>query len=137
MQIKPHLKFEEVCLLEIKLRGGDKMIFGCFYRSPTPSEKSAENNDNLNNLMRYISNKKYSHTCILGDFNFRDINWSTVTTSHNEDSKESKFIETIRDGFLYQHVTKPTRRRGEDEPSLLDLILTDEAIIYFPPRSVM
>ena len=26
--IKPGVDFEEVCLLEIKLRGGDKMLFG-------------------------------------------------------------------------------------------------------------
>ena len=62
IQIKVEARFEEVCFLEIRLRGGDNMIFGCFYRSPTPSEKSKENNDNLNNLLRYISRKKYSHT---------------------------------------------------------------------------
>ena len=36
--------------------------------------------------------------------------------------------ETLRDSFLYQHVEKPTRRRGNDEPSLLDLVLTNEAM---------
>ena len=45
IQIKVEARFEEVCLLEIRLRGGDNMIFGCFYRSPTPSEKSKENNE--------------------------------------------------------------------------------------------
>ena len=104
------------------------MIFGCFHRSPTQSETSDDNNDNLNHFIRYVSNKKYSHTCILGDFNFRDIDWSTGSTPHNELSKESKFIEATRDGFLYQHVVKPTRRRGNDEPSVLDLILTDESM---------
>ena len=29
--------FEENYLLEIKLKGNDKLIFGCFYRSPTES----------------------------------------------------------------------------------------------------
>ena len=128
VQIKPVLNFEEACLLEIKLRGGDTMIFGCFYRSPTKSETSDDNNNNLNNLIRCIFEKKYSHTCILGDFNFRDIDWTSGSTPHNEFSKESKFIETIRDAFLYQHVIKPTRRRGNDHPSVLDLILTDESM---------
>jgi exonuclease III len=80
VQIKHDSKFEEACLLEIKLRGGDTMVFGCCYRSPTQSETSDENNENLNNLIRYITNKRYSHTCILGDFNFRDINWATGST---------------------------------------------------------
>ena len=43
-----------------------------------------------------------------------------------ENSVESKFIEAVRDSFLHQHVEKTTRKRGNDDPSLLDLILTDE-----------
>ena len=127
IQIKPKLWFE-VCILEIKLHSGDIMIFGCFYRSPTPSEKSEENNDNLNNLLRCISKKKYSHMCVHGDFNYRDINWSACVTPHNEDSKEAKFIETTTDCFLRQHIIEPTRRRGNDEASMIDLVLTDEVM---------
>ena len=129
VQINPEVQFNEVCLLEIKLRGGDAMLFGCFYRSPTATEHSEENNNNLNNLLRKLcGKKKYSHICFTGDFNYRDINWSTCVTPHNERSKEVKFIETLRDCFLHQHVTKPTRRRGNDDPSLIDLILTNEAM---------
>ena len=129
VQIEPEILFEEVCLLEIKLRGGDTMLFGCFYRSPTVTGNSDGNNKNLNNLLRKLcNNKKYSHICFTGDFNYRDINWSTGVTQHNESSKEYEFIETTRDCFLHQHVTKPTRHRGNDDPSLIDLILTNEAM---------
>ena len=60
------------------------------------------------------------------------------TTPHNEDSKEMKFIEVVRDCYLYQHLEKPTRKRGNNEPSLLDLLLTDEVmqvsdIVYHAP----
>ena len=72
IQIQPVLAFEEGCLLEIKLRGCDALLFTCFYRSPTPTEKSNDNNTKLNNLLRSISRKKYSRYCILGDFNYRD-----------------------------------------------------------------
>ena len=44
----------------------------------------------------------------------------------NEDSKENKFIDKIRDCYLHQHLQLPTRRRGNDEPSLIDILLTDE-----------
>ena len=101
IQIQPELAFEEVGLLEIKLRGGDILLFACFYTK-------------LDNLLRSISRKKYSHSCILGDFNYRGINWQTWTTLHNEDSKEAIFIETIRDCFLHQHIHELTRRRGND-----------------------
>ena len=128
IQIKPELRFAELCLLGIKLRSGGIMIFGCFYRSPTPSEKSEENNDNLNNLLRCISRKTYSHTCILRVFNYRDINWLACVTPHNEDSKETKCIETTQDCFLHRHIMEPTRRRGNDETSLIDFVLTDEVM---------
>ena len=72
--------------------------------------------------------KNYSHYCILGDFNYRDINWQTWTTPHNEGGKEAIFIETIRDCFLHQHIHESTRRRRKDEASLVDLISTDETI---------
>ena len=39
---------------------------------------------------------------------------------------EEQILDVINDCFLYQHVTKATRIRGLNEPSLLDLILTDE-----------
>ena len=95
-------------------------MFRCFYRSPTATTSSDENNDKLNNLLRRMTQKNYSHICLVGDFNFRDINWDSWTSPHNEESKESKFI--------HQHMHLPTHRRGNDNPSLLDLLFTDEAM---------
>ena len=106
--------------------GGDILLFGCLYRSPTPSSISEDNNVNLNILLRSISMRKYSHKCFVGDFNYRNINWVSWTTPHNEDSNEAKFVETIRDCYLHQNIDEPTRRRGNDEPSLIDLVFTDE-----------
>ena len=125
-QVSLNTKFVESCLIEIRLRGGDMLLFACCYRSPTPSQSSDENNNNLNELLKEISTKKYSHRCILGDFNYKDINWSTLSTDHNPDSLEGKFLETTKDCFFHQHIDKPTRRRGCDTPSQLDLIFTDE-----------
>ena len=128
IQIQPELAFEEACFLEVRLRAGDTLFFGCFYRSPTPSDNSNNNNHQLNELFRCISRKKYTHLCLVGDFNFRDINWKSWTTSHNENSKEWTFIETARDCYLYQHITEPTRKRGNDDPSTIDLLFTNEAM---------
>ena len=40
--------------------------------------------------------------------------------------------------YLHQHLEKLTRNRGNDEPSLIDLVLTDEVmqvsdIVYYAP----
>ena len=74
IQVKTDIKFEEYCLLDIKLRGADMMLFGCFYRSPTLSEFSDENNAKLNELLKSVCTKKYSHICLVGDFNFKKTN---------------------------------------------------------------
>ena len=126
IQIEVSNKFEEACLLEIRLRGGDVLLFGCIYRSPTSTPETTENNENLNNLLRSISDKSYSHVCLVGDFNYRDISWKSWTTPHGENSKEVRFIEAVRDCFLFQHIEESTRTRGNDEPSLIDLLLTNE-----------
>ena len=39
---------------------------------------------------------------------------------------ENKFIETIHDCYLHQHIQDSTRRHGNDEPSSIDLLFTDE-----------
>ena len=103
-------------------------IFGCFYRSPTTTSTSEKNHANLNNLLKYLSGKKYIHQCFVGGFNLRNINWFTWTSPHNEESKEAQFIETIRDCYLYQHLLEPTRSRSTDNLSLIDLVLTNEVM---------
>ena len=57
VQIEVTNKYEEACLLEIRLRGGDVLLFGCIYRSPSTTLDSTENNDNLNNLMKFVYTK--------------------------------------------------------------------------------
>ena len=70
--------------------------------------------------------RKYSHICLVGDFNYGSIDWEHWTTNKGEVSIEANFLEALRDCFLFQNVTEPTRCRGTDDPSLLDLILTNE-----------
>jgi len=119
--------FNESCLLQIKLCNNDTLLFGCFYRSPTTNAYSEDNNNNLNQLIKTLcSGKRYSHFCFVGDFNFKNINWKFGTTPRGEGSKEGKFIETIRDCFLYQNITEPTRCHGTDEPSTIDLLFSNE-----------
>ena len=84
IQIDSEKSFEEACLLEIRLRGGDKLLFTCCYQNPTPSETFEQNNERLNQLIKCISQKKYSHICIVGNLNLKDINCSTWTTVHGE-----------------------------------------------------
>jgi hypothetical protein len=62
----------------------------------------------------------------MGDFNFKEINWVDQNTSVGTVPISSKFLEVVRDSFLFQHVKQPTRYRNENTPSLLDLVFTNE-----------
>lgn len=127
VKIEPMTEFDESCIVEIRLCEKDLLVFGCLYRSPTRSDSSDANNRNLNELVKAIaSEKKYTHKCLVGDFNFPTINWENWTTPHSEESKEEQFLDALRDAFFYQNVDEPTRCRGSDDPSTIDLILTYE-----------
>lgn len=138
LQIYSTVKFEEACILEIKLRGGDTLLFCCCYRSPTPSETSDTNNNKLLELIQSLSKKRYSHYCIIGDFNMKSIEWKNWKCNSGDQSYENRFLECLDQCYLLQHVEHATRQRGSDQPSLLDLVLTNEInqisdIIYESP----
>ena len=58
----------------------------------------------------------------MSDFNFLETDWANKTTYLGDQHMASRFIETIRDTVLFQHINKPTRIREENKPSTLDLI---------------
>ena len=74
-------------------------------------------------LVNEICNKGYSHIMIIGDFNYKDINWVEM---YSPIKVERNFLNCIGDNYLHQHVTEPTRWRGNDQPNILDLIITNE-----------
>jgi exonuclease III len=108
---------------ELKLKDNDTLLLGCIYRSPT---KNNENTDNLCKLLIEAQEKKPSHVLIVGDFNYPEIDWENVHTNEPENHRSHTFIKTFQDLFLYQHTTEHTRYREGHNPSLLDLIITNE-----------
>ena len=67
----------------------------------------------------------------MGDFNFPDINWVDNYCSSSSTSLSAKFLEVIQDSFLIQHVQEATRHQPNQQPSVLDLIITRD------PDSIM
>ena len=63
----------------------------------------------------------------MGDLNFKNIDWNLMTDTSQTMNKEYFLVETVKDIFYAQHVDPPTRGRGTDTLSLLDLVLTDGA----------
>ncbi len=50
-----------------------------------------------------------------------NIDWEN---SNGRSNKDTKFIDTLQDNFMYQHVDQPTRYRIGQTPTLDDLILS-------------
>ncbi len=110
--------------VEIKLGNNSTMLIGCIYRHHNSSE--ADDNTLMDTLRRIAYNKKYSHTVLAGDFNLPGIDWTDWHTNSRNITRDHCFIECIRDCFWHQHVSMPTRGRGTDRPSVLDLIFSDD-----------
>ena len=99
------------------------MLIECIYRSPNSSNRSVLE---LGKLLEEACSYGYSHLCILGDFNFKEINWDKGDTNTNETHQANIYLELIRYNFLTQHVKQATRYIDNNTPSILDLVLTNE-----------
>ena len=113
---------ETLCVI-VKLRNGDQLCFNLFYRSPN---SSSENNEKMNFYINKLSEGGYSYLILTGDFNYPFIDWNKNSCTTGETSESFKFLEAVRDSFLHQHVSEPTRGRGTDTPSCIDLVFTNE-----------
>ena len=113
-------KFEEAVCVKVDLKNKDKLLIVLIYRSPNSENR---NNSYLNELMTEVCKLGMSHLLMLGDFNFKNIDWRS---SFSEDASEMDFLDHMIDCGLYQHVNEVTRHRGSDTPRILDLVISKE-----------
>ena len=81
--------------------------------------------------------ERNSNLVITGDFNYKDIEWSTEYAPPEHDHLLN-FIEILQNCYLTQHVTESTRFRGHEETNILDLSISNEDgmakdLNYHPP----
>ena len=75
---------------------------------------------------RKLNPTKIKYFTVTGDFNIKEIDWELEMSTGGEQHIATKFIELIRDNYLFQHIKEPTREREGTTPSTLDLIFTNE-----------
>lgn len=96
----------------VEIRSGrNNILLGVVYRPP--------NLDRINSRIIYEEISKAARTsnvCIMGDFNFRNINWQNLTG----DYESEEFLEVVQDNFLFQHVLEGTRGNN-----ILDLVFSN------------
>ena len=126
-EVKLKTNFNEYIAIDVKLNENECMLLVNIYRSGSSGD---ENSKELNNMLKEISNLKYQHTVIGGDVNYKDIDWQNNMCVASATSGDFLFLEAVRDAYLTQHIEVPTRGRGTDKPTTLDLLITnDDALV--------
>ena len=125
----PH-PMEDASWIEVKTSNSASRLYGCVYRSPN---SSSVNNELLLKNLEW-ANTNFKEIVILGDFNLPTINWDLNQATG---SYPNSFLESVSDKGLHQVICKETRFRFNQNPSILDLLLTSddemiEDIQYLP-----
>ena len=81
-------------------------------------------NRQIETVITSLSDTVADQYLICGDFNYRNIDWTTHTVNSSELSDEQQFYDTVQSSYLHQHVEEFTRLRGRDQPSTLDLVFS-------------
>jgi hypothetical protein len=101
--------FKEHVSVECRLEDGSKMLIALVYRSPS---STVENIQELNALMKRISELGLPQVMIMGDFNFPEIDWKREVSLAGPSHIATSFLKTVKDCFFLQK--EPTRfREGE------------------------
>ena len=66
----------------------------------------------------------YEKILLLGDFNCKKVRWEEMEISENAGQWSEEMLQLAMVNAMDQWVEEPTRYRGQDEPSLLDLVFT-------------
>ena len=114
--------FKESLWCSVPVDKNNFILVGVIYRSPS---SSTDNDTRLMDLITEAIRNCKPHLLIMGDFNFPDINWEEWS-SGGKDTSSNTFLSTLYDNFLFQHIEFPTRYRENMNPSLLDLVITNE-----------
>ena len=122
--------FKDSIWLHVDGINNQNLLIGCIYRSGTPLKAANLDPDLHEMIKQMVIDTNYKQVLILGDFNHPHITWSpapVLTANHtNANHPDVKFVEMINDCMLHQHVSEPTRDRGDQRPTVDDLIFTTD-----------
>ena len=126
VKLQEAVDFQEAVIGEMSLRGNDRLVVACIYRSDS---SSAHSNTRMCEMIRNtLPSCGASHILCVGDFNCPDIDWIDLTSTLPQDTVnvQAAVLEAFQDSFLTQHVTECTHFKPHCKPSLIDLVWTNE-----------
>lgn len=93
-EIIPKDPCDDTVWCEIRINDKERLLVGVVYRSPS---STAEDNRKLISLINEMACMKHKSLLIMGDFNYPDIDWATLTADEGKQAVE--FLENCRNGF--------------------------------------
>ena len=112
--------FTEHLGIQIRLANRELLTFACIYRSPNYTD---ENNEQLTALIHQLDQTNSAYKLLVGDFNYGAISWQDNTATS---AAETAFLDCLQNTYMNQHVEEPTRGRSGQNPSILDLIISND-----------
>ena len=105
-------------VVSVKIGLSDELVISCVYVPPYSKVLY------VSSMVEYLTNivSSFKKCIIVGDFNFPDIDWSTLTGSL---PSTNVFCEFVFDCNLIQHITQSTHQKG----NILDLVLSSPDIV--------
>ena len=76
--------------------------------------------------MKYVINNPNDKLLLVGDFNFKEIDWQNEICTTSDDHIAAKFLKCVQKNYLFQHVKSHTHFMPNKHSSLIDLVLTNE-----------
>ena len=133
----------ELIAVEISTTEGEIIVANVYMPPKTNTWERSEYEDMAENTIQSLKTllnrmeEKSKRIILTGDFN-SNINWNTLDVKSYESCWDQKLLDLVQEFFLTQHVKENTRKRGPEDPSLLDLIFTRQEneidnINYYPP----
>ena len=119
----------EVIDIEMEDGEGKKLHVTVFYFPPqtkawTDEEYERLMDDSLEAIKCLLQEK--GRLILVGDFNYKEVEWETMDAGPNKETWGARLMDLTMRHMITQHVSKPTRFRGSDETSRLDLIFTND-----------
>ncbi|KAK2177764.1 hypothetical protein NP493_580g00048 [Ridgeia piscesae] len=111
IKLEKEAEYEEAVWCNI-VTGNSTLTVGLVYRSPNIS---IEENEKIHNAIKEVSKRD---CIIMGDFNHRHIQWTSLQSTGREDQE---ILNLVQDSFLSQHVLEATW--GEN---VLDIVLSSQ-----------
>ncbi|GAA47302.1 hypothetical protein CLF_100192 [Clonorchis sinensis] len=116
--------FCDALWLQVPLRGSDSVLLGVVYRSS--SSPPEDDHFLIRTLGQLSSSYHFTHLLLVGDFNAPKAPWTELQCVGSSGPFTAALTEVVQQSAWTQHVVAPTRYRAGQQPSLLDLVITNE-----------